>query len=1526
MYYGLLNFVLLLWEILFKIMLFITALCGGLLYLVVSTGLPVFLLFLCSFYTNPLVALWLTGWVGPLVLVTSLLLVHNFRSFILDEVALIKDLGPEHALWAQYEHQWWGKPVVRWVIAGVDIRVTNSDNDLVLQCVRRLLGTHMQLNYYTAASLLWSQCILWLEPLADAVPGWRVLTALWLVGKLIMHMRGQLTRVVQTGKFLIYAGTVILFTKTSSMLFALSVVTSICKMLTGVQSHLIIRRLKIEATIVATELLNLYLEYKFVGRKWYSREGFVIKQGTKFKMSLADKLSKLGIVIADMGLPNYILGSRKSSYSKSDLEESLALMKELGWPINTHLAEPKRFDTVDKYVDWLFCGTDWAQGLHQREMYLDKILDPLRVKATEWRRTEEYRTETNELESIARYFKSPSYDFPDLDLDDVWFLLKDVFEYSRLTPFNYIIKMWEKKYALGSFMRDPNNPRRKYSRWKFISSMGYKGFKRLWARTFEVASKLVPVSHISVKDEALPERKWAADKVRTVVGSPIGQYILSTIWNYWPNHNFRYESTPIKVGMPLNGFWFNRLFDSHSRCQVHYAGDFSEFDSTVSSTVLRIIAEVRKRGYDLHKDKDRIAKLIDINYDQVQLQLLNTTSNGNIYRKGTGLTTGHSSTSMDNSVATVVLYLMAWKQLTGLDARAFKHFNELSVFGDDHIISWLKTSPVVWNFENVQSTMAKWGVTLKVEASGELNKIPFLSKFGRHPTPMDAQELKAAGIAGKFKWVVYHDRERLIGKMVSKVKTTDPLYRLKRLLSYLSLTAHHRDVYTQLHAVITRSATFSRWVGKKGFEVPTYEKVLQDWYTSDAVVPHNEETEVAEKVGPENSVVHYGSVSTWDSILGAASMVPDLVNPVLFNFGYMRALQSRLCHLTSWPKLLIETSNNTWGPGESAALMRRTCYSFLDGSIYSAVDEPNVSTLLLRHWIFCVVKGYVPSWKATSQLNSLNKKVGDLQFLINGKVEDELRVWNNDVLLLLLVALLGFLHVPDHFNWLAKVEVPNVARMLDSLLGYTISNFWSSLPPNYADVVRAIRDAPLGRQTWTVSAPTGSGKSTALVQALANFVGHKYNKIIVIEPRSAIVQGTVPYMQQQWALDCTGSTSGMSFDPAAKVIYCTAQEFLLHSAWWSPDHLVVLDECHVQEPAYLLTQKVLHTRVGHLVLLSATPLPSQMSEGVYIPLNTARVWSLNTVVREFPDPVTYGEVFDNYRHNVLSTIRSLPKRSKMLVFVNTVKEALMLCRLIGDRAVLLSSNSKLPETTQSSIIVCTSVADVGVTLPDVDTVITMDVGFTIEENLEGAHPIHFRLGPESLQQRAGRTGRTNHGQAFIYSYTGFRVPTLEPRLQTQSSVLSLLKSGVSVKVLATHTRQPLLALMDLEGVEGDVKEDLIAHALFELEKYSENISVLLRERAEALSQPTASGEPPAVIDNARMGLLRVSTTLSNSLLLNNIITLCSALAKREFSSGERRLEAERIIFDMSATLQGNLRAREPFPDPDLGEWGFPRPS
>lgn len=311
-------------------------------------------------------------------------------------------------------------------------------------------------------------------------------------------------------------------------------------------------------------------------------------------------------VIADLNLPDFIKTSG-DVFSIEGLQETLEKMKDIGWPVNVTV-ESFLSNERDLFPGWQIGTMDFEQGMRRLEAYVDEQLKEIEQTSPDlYKRSETYMSYENELRATSRYFIWADFAFPEIQTKEVWVLLGDIFDRSKLTPFAKVIKKWEKSYGLGAWAKRRGfHGDTKLSRKAFMSTISKDSFASLWAETFRIAPTLTPINAVSVKREALPPKKWMADKVRTVIGSFLPDYIMSTMFNYAPNHNFKPFTTPVKIGLRLNGFGMSTVWSRHSLKDYHFAGDCSDFDSTLSGAILEIIKNVRKQGFVNHKDFARI--------------------------------------------------------------------------------------------------------------------------------------------------------------------------------------------------------------------------------------------------------------------------------------------------------------------------------------------------------------------------------------------------------------------------------------------------------------------------------------------------------------------------------------------------------------------------------------------------------------------------------------------------------------------------------------------------------------------------------------------------------------------------------------------------------------------------------------------------------------------------------------------------------------------------------------------------------
>jgi len=1393
-------------------------------------------------FTSPFLGLFLVLWL---------------RAYVRNEKKLIQQVGPHLALWHNREISWlpgFTTPLTGVVMEGWD------HSGPFLSSICHSLGLPQSVveeaskGLLVFASLWWSKTIYSVAfvvdiPLYYLFTGWQICVYLCALKAGVRMWKSALY---------IWLG----FLLTLCFLPAPAIWDT-----TGVIIHLIIslsdreagewvllKWARLRLQVLMTDTIIMVEGFNTEVKRHYS-----VKLGGERRSALATfrQVTIRSVRFIDsMKLPEFVRRRLTWKDGVNDVEHSRALLEWLGWPVNVEITEPDMSDPVTQsWRDWLICGSDFRTGISQLQVHYDKNLDHLRAMALEYKRTETYQSIGAELTSTSRYFQNRKPEgLPDVQ-DDVWEVLGTIFRNSNLTPFNYIIKMWEKKYALGFWMKTPGR-KSKMKRSAFISTIGFSNFKKLWARTFYYASQIAPVAHVSVKGEALPPKKWQNGLVRSIIGSPITHYIMSTVFNYGPNHHFDWESTPIKVGMPLNGHWMSDLFAKHGRFDIHVEGDFTAFDSTVDGPIIEIIKAVRKRGYDYHKDRSAICDLIDISYDQVLSQQLGHTSTGNIFRKGTGETTGHSSTSMDNSMALTILYLAAWKELTGKNAREFLFFNELSCYGDDHLLSIANSRPRAWNPRNIKRVMSRWGVTNNLEVK-PLAECEFLSKRCARVSNTLAAEMRVHGVALRT-YAVWHNKAKLVGKLVAPVKNANPNYQVKRLLSYITLTAHHKDVYDGICTALESSWLKKALVASK-LKVPSYTQVLRMWYNPSAQ-PFHPDPDPDSLLVNDGSLVQYGVPTLGDYVLAALSQVPDLLNPVVFNMGFSRAFQSQLAPLLVWVVDFIASTNGTPTSGMLNWALRGSVYSWLDTDVcVPGTSRSNWSSLLVRHWLFTSYCKWGPKFGTFRMGEFLVRRISNLQFLINGYVHRDFPRVDPALDKVLVAALLGLIvHVPDWFLLVKGVHLPEFSVIFDYAWNWVMSTIWMAVPSNYNELDPLFAVDFKAHSPLLITAPTGTGKSTGLIYHLACHAAICFQKVVVVEPRSLLAVGLRDYMTSTYGLDCTAGTLGEDFKESARVWYITPESLLARMHLVTKDFLFVLDEAHIEEDAYRLVKEILHSLPVGLVYTTATPTDKIMAKvKTVIDLPVASIWTVDSRIVN----LNKVEYLSAWMQKARDLVANCHPRTRMAIIVDTPEMADSVATLANRECQVLSSKTSRTIDPRCQIFVCTNVIDVGVTIPDLH-----EIHFPGWE-YHGAMG-RFALSAQTSAQRRGRVGRTCNGLAFQYN-PPVTLPTVDiPVRLSESSWKSLLQSGVPPSLVNHFDSHSLCSLLGFpqETTSREDWKDIVRCA----DVFISNLRPVFRANVASEAASGMLGRP-ATLTHTGMGRISGNWRQDNGLLFEDAV-------------------------------------------------------
>nr|UYO08507.1 RNA-dependent RNA polymerase [Lentinula edodes partitivirus 2] len=993
-----------------------------------------------------------------------------------------------------------------------------------------------------------------------------------------------------------------------------------------------------------------------------------------------------------------------------------------------------------------------------------------------------------EITATARYWTGNDLkslpDGSDLDelVEDVWTGVKAQYDKSQLATFDEIYQKWTKRFNMGyGFGKIGKNGRlRQLTRQAVIDSMGgKKPFLKIWEKVFYNAQKLLMPSPVFTKWETLKLKKALSRSVRTVVGSAFTHHVMTTVFNYRPNHNYHPWETPSKVGMPINGQNYNRLWESLMRHEKVWAGDMTAFDSTQAPVILSVCAEIRKKGYTFHTDYHRICQLIDISYEMLRDQPMAFKNFGDIAIKTQGATTGHSSTTPDNTIMLLVNYMYAWRRVTGLRSREFFNFNTLVNFGDDHCLGY--DSVFGWSPDAAVKAMAELGTIMRDEAPGQSSlpvegKLPpgktdfrdqdfaFLSKM---PLPLDASirsELAAAGIGCQLSFATCHDKRRLLGKVkgqVLKAKGANILSSYDALISYLYLTAHHHDVYleiskkaTSMYLKVCNQVRRSGGSIKKIQRPPSYNTVLRTWYLTEAFPYKNDELD--ENDENLDHIFIMSSPDAFGVFVRWISDFPTLLSPRYKNVRWADWIQQKLCDHLAWPLTFVAAANGVSNDLSTAKLLlSRSPYSFLrnEAIIINDTSPDAFGRNLVRHWLylgFSRVFTYRKGFSPLDLIRLFDSFYINAVFILTGRitqvaVELDLHILDTLVILLLNNVFIEIPFPPVLFDLLSPSII--IARLLTftfSLIQPAGSIDFQSLD----EQVRHLITRP--DASFVLSAPTGVGKSTRVMNRIQDLTGLK---LTVVVPRQAVVLNVGKYMQTLYPNSGIGlSCEGHTFDVNDRIVYCTAQSFFLNERLRDPSRLMVLDEAHIYEPHYITLRSFLAGPAYRKIFVTATPLDDFNLPVLKIPA----VSSFNVISKTISDSSldAYLKAASGFANDRLSN-------EKILIFVPTIAHMDRLIMNIRHRSTRISSKHRNFDST-ATVFVSTSVTDAGVTIPDVSFVLSPDLDIGVSEAISvnedpAITTYFFKLSKQTIRQRMGRTGRTCDGVFLLFEIVGLPI-------------------------------------------------------------------------------------------------------------------------------------------------------------------------
>ncbi|KAL5820052.1 hypothetical protein ACOSQ4_023894 [Xanthoceras sorbifolium] len=364
------------------------------------------------------------------------------------------------------------------------------------------------------------------------------------------------------------------------------------------------------------------------------------------------------------------------------------------------------------------------------------------------------------------------------------------------------------------------------------------------------------------------------------------------------------------------------------------------------------------------------------------------------------------------------------------------------------------------------------------------------------------------------------------------------------------------------------------------------------------------------------------------------------------------------------------------------------------------------------------------------------------------------------------------------------------------------------------DILRKIH----GEQIIVLVGETGSGKSTQLVQFLADSGVAAEQSIVCTQPRKIAAISLAHRVKEESSgcyednsvIFCPAYSSAQQFD--SKVIYMTDHCLLQHymnDRNLSGISCIIVDEAHERslntDLLLALVKDLLCRRFDlRLVIMSATADANQLSDYFF------GCDIFNVEGRNFPVEVRYvpcdtekasgsaivaSYVFDVVR--IAAGVHRTEKEGTILAFLTSKTEVEWACeKFEAPSAVALPLHGKLSFEEQfrvfqnypgkRKVIFATNVAETSLTIPGVKFVI--DSGMVKESHFEPGTGMNVlrvcRVSQSSATQRAGRAGRTEPGRCYrLYSKCDFEMmpPNQEPeirRVHLGIAVLRILALGI----------------------------------------------------------------------------------------------------------------------------------------------------
>uniref|UniRef100_A0A453JVR1 RNA helicase n=1 Tax=Aegilops tauschii subsp. strangulata TaxID=200361 RepID=A0A453JVR1_AEGTS len=370
-------------------------------------------------------------------------------------------------------------------------------------------------------------------------------------------------------------------------------------------------------------------------------------------------------------------------------------------------------------------------------------------------------------------------------------------------------------------------------------------------------------------------------------------------------------------------------------------------------------------------------------------------------------------------------------------------------------------------------------------------------------------------------------------------------------------------------------------------------------------------------------------------------------------------------------------------------------------------------------------------------------------------------------------------------------------------------------------------DAALAAKVMILIGETGSGKSTQLVQYLADSGLAANGSIVCTQPRKIAAITLARRVDEEsngcyadnFVSSCSTFSGSRGF--SSEIIFGT-DSYLLHHCMNDTGldgvSYIIVDEAHERslntDLLLALIKKELLDRVDlRLIIMSATADANRLAEYFYgcqtfhvkgrnFPVEIKYIpdvsvdASFNTVPNSLNDAcATASYVNDVVR--VVSVIHKNEEEGAILAFLTSQLEVEWACENFSDAsAVVLPMHGKLSHVEQSrvfnsypgkrKVIFCTNMAETSLTIKEVKYVV--DPGLAKESRFVPSSGLNVLkvnwISQSSANQRAGRAGRTGAGKCYrLYSESHFRMMEVhqEPEIRKVhlgTAVLRILALGV----------------------------------------------------------------------------------------------------------------------------------------------------